>query len=259
MARIRTIKPEFFTHRELAGCTPHARLLAIGLLTMADCEGRMELIPMQVHAGVFPWEASVCVSELLQELQRVGYVQKYTDSGRDYLQIVNFVKHQRITGKEAQQRSKLPEPKEISPIDEGEAPGCFPEKYLDAQGTGEQGNRGTGEEKKGARRQKRPSAPQTAVDVPDWIDGDAWAGFAEMRKASRFPLTKRAAESIIAKLDDYRRQGQDPADVLDQSTRSGWRDVYPLKKDRVNGHGGETLEERIRRVSEDFAQGAPDA
>lgn len=108
-------------------------------------------------------------------------------------------------------------------------------------------------------KQKRPSAPQTAVDVPDWIDGDAWAGFAEMRKASRFPLTKRAAESIIAKLDDFRRQGQDPADVLDQSTRSGWRDVYPLKKDRVNGHGGETLEERIRRVSEDFAQGAPDA
>jgi predicted Rossmann fold flavoprotein len=59
MARIRTIKPEFFSHEELSSKSAHARLLAIGLLTLADCEGRLRWVPMQVHAHVFPWEATV--------------------------------------------------------------------------------------------------------------------------------------------------------------------------------------------------------
>lgn len=130
MARIRTLKPEFFQNEEIAKCSPHARLLAIGLLQMADVRGRIRYVPMQVHAQVFPWEALVKVPVLLGELQEINYVKKYRVDGREYLWVVQFEKHQRITGKEAQTDSQLPEFVEECL---GETSGCFSGKYLDAQ------------------------------------------------------------------------------------------------------------------------------
>jgi hypothetical protein len=41
MARIRTIKPEFFTSDDICALTPLARLLYIGLWCEADREGRL--------------------------------------------------------------------------------------------------------------------------------------------------------------------------------------------------------------------------
>jgi len=143
MARIRTVKPEFFKHRELASCSPHARLLAIALLQQSDAEGRLEWIDLSIHGEVFPWETSVNVRALLGELSGIGWVEHYTHGGREYVSIPNFRKHQRLTGKEAALRSKLPDSGDVP----GEAPGCFPVQYPDVQGTGEQGNRGTGSPK----------------------------------------------------------------------------------------------------------------
>ena len=66
--------------------------------------------------------------------------------------------------------------------------------------------------------------------VPDWVPSESWAGFVEMRKRSRKPFTDRAAELIVKKLEKLRASGEDVAEVLDQSTRNGWQDVFPLKR-----------------------------
>jgi hypothetical protein len=136
MARIRTIKPEFFSHEVLASKSAHSRLLAIGLLTIADCEGRLRWVPMQVHAQVFPWEAPGeafdSIEVLLGELIECDYVTHYEISGKRYVEINNFTKHQRISGKEAMYGSKLPPPpgkSSNSPGKQGEALQCFPEKH----------------------------------------------------------------------------------------------------------------------------------
>ena len=110
MARIRTIKPEFFSHELLASKSAHARLLAIGLLTLADCEGRLRWVPMQVHAQVFPWEATVKIEVLLGELVDAGYVVHYEAEGKRFVEIVNFRKHQRLSGKESGYTSRCPAP-----------------------------------------------------------------------------------------------------------------------------------------------------
>jgi len=65
--------------------------------------------------------------------------------------------------------------------------------------------------------------------VPDWVPLDAWAGFLEMRQRQRKPPTERAQKLIIETLDQLRSQ-YDPAELLDQSTRNCWLDVYPLKR-----------------------------
>lgn len=63
----------------------------------------------------------------------------------------------------------------------------------------------------------------------DWIPVDAWMGFVEMRKKMRGGLTERGVSLIVKELDNLRANGYDVGEVLDQSTRNNWKDVYPLK------------------------------
>lgn len=58
---------------------------------------------------------------------------------------------------------------------------------------------------------------------PENASEQAWAGFCEMRKAKRAPLTRRACDSIAKKLVNH----PDPDAVLDKSTTSSWSDIYP--------------------------------
>lgn len=107
MARIRSVKPSFFTDETLAEVSRDARLLAIALFTQADCKGRMEDRPRTIKLGAFPWD-DVDVDALLDELQAIDFICRYKVDGRAYLQIRTFEKHQRLTGKEAMTDSELP-------------------------------------------------------------------------------------------------------------------------------------------------------
>ena len=77
------------------------------------------------------------------------------------------------------------------------------------------------------KKQKMPTP--AAFLLPQWIDKDAWAGFEEMRKKIRAPLTDRARNGIIKELQTLCAPGDSGADILDQSTQRGWRSVFPLK------------------------------
>lgn len=76
-----------------------------------------------------------------------------------------------------------------------------------------------------------------ASKIPEWVDRDAWAGFVEMRQRIRKPMTSRAAQMIVHKLEQMANQGHDPTAVLDQSVRNSWQDVFPLKE-QSNGQDG---------------------
>jgi uncharacterized protein YdaU (DUF1376 family) len=79
------------------------------------------------------------------------------------------------------------------------------------------------------------SAVCTAKTSPaEWIPAEAWAGFIEMRRRTRKSPTDRAIKLIVAELAKLRDRGEDPGEILDQSTRNGWQDVFPIKGG-VNG------------------------
>lgn len=94
MSRIRTIKPEFFTDEEIAACTPLARLLFVGLWTLADRDGRLEDRPARIKVQTLPYD-QVDADDLLAELERGRFVIRYEVDGRRYLQIRTFGDHQR--------------------------------------------------------------------------------------------------------------------------------------------------------------------
>lgn len=97
MARIRTVKPEMAQDEDLASCSIEAQLLAIRLLNFADDEGYFKAHPALIKASCFPLIDSLNVPVMLRELSEVGYLRLETGSdGKDYGQIVNFLKHQSI-------------------------------------------------------------------------------------------------------------------------------------------------------------------
>lgn len=108
MARIRTIKPEFFKNEQLADCEPFARLLFQGLWCLADRRGRLEDRPRRIKIEVFPYD-DCDVDDLLHQLEHRGLIERYTVGDSSVIQIVTFEKHQRISGSEALTESELPE------------------------------------------------------------------------------------------------------------------------------------------------------
>ena len=108
MARIRTIKPAFFTSEDVSAVSIPARLLFIGLWTEADREGRLEYRPRQLKARLFPMDADLDVAPLLEELRAVGLVRSYASDGGRYIAIPAWHKHQKVHPKEPE--SFLPAP-----------------------------------------------------------------------------------------------------------------------------------------------------
>ena len=97
MARIRTIKPEFWTSEQVMECSPLARLLFIGVWNFCDDAGNHPLSSKTLKALVFPGDdiTSAKVGELLAELSTNGLIDLYEVSGKEYLH-VNGWKHQKI-------------------------------------------------------------------------------------------------------------------------------------------------------------------
>lgn len=104
MARIRTIKPEFFTSEDIVGLSPMARLLYIALWCEADREGRMSWKPKTFKMRYFPGD-NCDIDALCGEIVDAGLVIRYADS---YAYIPSFSAHQHINPRETQ--SSLPSP-----------------------------------------------------------------------------------------------------------------------------------------------------
>lgn len=108
MARIRTVKPEFFTSEDVVSLTPLARLLYIALWCEADRSGRLEWKPQTFKFRYLP--ADNCdIEALCSELLKRGLVRLY---GINLAFIPKFAHHQQINNRETE--SKLPDPSHVS-------------------------------------------------------------------------------------------------------------------------------------------------
>lgn len=107
MARSRNIKPSFFTNDILSDCSPLARLLFIGLWTISDREGRLEDRPKKIKAELLPYD-ECSIEDHLNSLNDAGFIVRFTINNNQYIQIVNFTKHQNPHQKE--QASTIPAP-----------------------------------------------------------------------------------------------------------------------------------------------------
>lgn len=97
MARIRTIKPEFWTSEQVMECSVMARLLFIGLWNFCDDAGNHPASARTIKAEIFPADdiSTDDVSRLLYELSSNGLIVLYAAQGKDYWHVTGW-NHQKI-------------------------------------------------------------------------------------------------------------------------------------------------------------------
>lgn len=97
MARIRTIKPEFWTSEQVAECSTNARLLFVGLWNFCDDAGRHQASCRRVLMEVFPGDPFSVeqVAGWIAELVAAGLLIEYEAQGKAYWQVTGW-HHQKI-------------------------------------------------------------------------------------------------------------------------------------------------------------------
>ena len=97
--RIRTLKPDMWQDEKVGGLSRDARLLFIGLITMADDEGRLRGLPALILGHVFPYDldAAKKITSWLDEIAVSGLIERYEFGSTPYIQLVGWSKHQKIT------------------------------------------------------------------------------------------------------------------------------------------------------------------
>jgi len=120
MARIRTIKPEFPHSESMGRVSRDARLLFILLWTIVDDEGRARADSRMLASLLYPYDdgedgaqktSRAEIERWLTELEAEQCVMRYSVEGNTYLQVSNWLTHQKI---DKPSKSKLPQFDEAS-------------------------------------------------------------------------------------------------------------------------------------------------
>lgn len=98
MARIRTVKPEFWTSEQIADCSLIARLLFIGIWTFCDDNGVHPASTKRLKMEVFPSDqlGDDTIQALINELIVAGLLYPYQIGGTCYWKVTGWARHQRI-------------------------------------------------------------------------------------------------------------------------------------------------------------------
>jgi hypothetical protein len=166
MARIRTVKPEYWSSPDTAACEdPWARLLFIAMWNWADDNGRGTANAKELAGFAFPNDDKIEPSDvrrMLGGIRRAFGVDFYVIDGRPYYAIPSWDRHQKI---DKRGTGKYPGPEQGEPWDpdpsgppdlrrsgsrsvsaessEGSAESTPTPPRKPGAGTGEQGNRGS--------------------------------------------------------------------------------------------------------------------
>lgn len=149
MARIRTIKPEFFTSEEILELDPLARLFFIGLWCEADREGRLPWKLKTLKMRYLPSD-DCDISILSDQLIEQKLIVIYEVDGKEYCEITGFTKHQVINNRERESE--------------------IPARVNDASSTresGREGKEGKGREGK-SRATRSPNHFEVTEELKDW-------------------------------------------------------------------------------------------
>lgn len=214
MARIRTIKPEFPQSETVGRLSRDARLLFIMLWTLVDDEGRARANSRMLASLLFPYDDDVpeLIGEWLDELEGAECIRRYEVDGSNYLDIPNWLKHQKIDKPTA---SKLP-----AFVDGSPAPREASRKVAPDLGPG------PGKEMDGA---SAPTAREATKSVDAEFEAEFWprysnkVGKPKALQAYRAARRKVDAGTILDGLDRYirtkppDRKWLNPATFLNQA------------------------------------------
>lgn len=226
MARIRTIKPDFWTDETLGECSPTARLLFVGTWNLADDHGNLERSSRQLKAQLFPYDNFDC-EPFVVELLHVGCLLEYEVAGKKYLHIKGFDRHQKVE-KKSSPRHPLYE-------DSLRTPRIVGEPSPSSSGSSSslrKGREGKGKEGKGSAEGKGTAAATRELVLHASLPAESWHEWVTFRRTKRWPCDEVTLRKQLAVLIPYDTPTQQR--MLDESIQAGWQGIFPPK---ANGSG----------------------
>jgi uncharacterized phage protein (TIGR02220 family) len=185
MARIRTIKPEFWTSEQVAECSTTARLLFIGIWNFCDDHGLHPASVKRLKMEVFPSDSITDedIEAMAQELQAAKLLHAYEVDGKGYWQVTGWEKHQKIEkptyrhplpGTDAPIAISPPPPRSVA--DKSESP--RPRNGMESKGS------------------KALSGKPDALAILDYLNTQAGKNFKPV-KANLSLITARLSEATV--------------------------------------------------------------
>lgn len=248
MARIRTIKPDFFRHEllqdlEIAHPGMYPMMVFEALWGHCDSKGRFEWKPRTLKLDILPF-LPFDMATTLGILEDAGMLHKYAVDGKEYGVIHTFEKHQRLSGKELTEGEKHPAPYvyDTESVCEttGKQSGSVEEIPESQEGKGMEWK---GKEKNIPQNSSPPDGDvcvsetvpvpakqkkETPLGVDDLVaagvDRQIAADWLVIRKAKRLPLTKTALSDIESSAASV---GIDLPEAIRVACCSGWAGFRP--------------------------------
>lgn len=263
MARIRTIKPEFWIDEKVTDLDPWARLLFIGLWNFADDQGYIDDKPRRIKMQVFPGD-DVYVERLLADLLAAGLLTSFDSPIGPVMHIRNWEKHQKVDRASAPRFEpaslvvrtppvRIPTSSQVKPPREDSSRSIEGSlASLDAEGKGSGSGRDLDLDLdlEGIHQLAVPIPPADAAFDRFWTVYPRREAKAAARKAWARAIKRANPNRIIAGAQRYRDDSQrDPKFTAHPATwlnADRWDDD-PLPRGSPNGqreHNGLLLDER---------------
>ena len=221
--RIRTYKPEFFTHPLLADLDRNSqlpvRISLMGLWSCSDREGRFKWDARRLGAQILPYE-QIDFEVILKILTDNEFIVKYEVDGKAYGFVPSFSRHQVINNRE--QESSLP------PYHQ---PDLFsPDLTRDNTGESTRADACSGEGK-GKERKGRKEGGAVALDLPFESEEfkEAWQKWETFRREIKKPLTNSTIKMQLKQIEAWGEQRS--IKIIDNCVLNGW---YGLKEYSVS-------------------------
>lgn len=239
MARIRTIKPEFPQSESMGRISRDARLLFIMLFTVVDDSGITRGNSRMLASLLFPYDEDVftLIDGWFYELESEGCIVRYIADGLTYLQICNWLNHQKI---DKPTPSKLPvfdssrEDSRILPV----------------------GRDRIGMDRNGVEASRDESLPPKKTDlkiltdlgVPEQTAKD-WL---KVRKAKRAPLTETALSELQTEAFKAGISVMQAVTICARKSWQGFNSTWNWKDDPNHGKSQSVQEARLDTARQIF-------
>lgn len=169
--RIRTVKPEFFTHVSLFEAEKETklplRLAFIGLWCAADREGRFRWEPRRLGVQILPYDG-IDFSRVLDALTTRAFVVRYASQNGEIGWIPSFTRHQVINNREADSQLPPPDEQTLKTLTLSRVPNACPTRdsrdsdACQGEGKGREGNK---EGKEGMSRFAPPTREELNLEA----------------------------------------------------------------------------------------------
>lgn len=226
MARIRTIKPEFFRHEQLQDIEAenpksYVMLVFAALWGHCDNQGRFLWKPRHLKLDILPF-LDFDMAETLELLCRHGFIRRYEVDGKQYGKVLSFETHQRLTGKEATDGGRFPD--EVIPQQLG-SNGEAPVKHPGAQeGKGKEGNGDIVATLPNCVSEidQKPE-PEASFDwrkAPSGVDQNHWRDWLKVRKTKKATNTDSAWDAFCRECE---KAGFSISEGVRTCAEKGWK------------------------------------